>query len=116
VIEEIMGEPLIRDFETKPVSQLGRFLRRVGLKLAKAQTEKVAGKKVRRYGIPARLRDRITALARSYLDAEARRERAKEASPTPRKRPEAAREPEADMEGPNRSAVGAIEAILDGGA
>jgi hypothetical protein len=117
VIEEILGEPLIRDFETKPVTQLGRFLRRVGLKLVKAQTEKVAGKKVRRYEIPVSQRDRMTVLARSYLEAEARREREKAASPTHRKRPEPARrEPEADLEGPNSSAVGAIEAIIDGGA
>jgi hypothetical protein len=115
VIEETMGEPIIRDFETKPVSQLGRFLRRVGLKLAVVQTEKVAGKKVRRYGSPANLRDRMTALARSYLAAEARRERERAASPKRRKRPEAARDPDADIEGPNNPTVGAIEAIIGGG-
>jgi hypothetical protein len=115
VIEEILGEPLIRDLQTKPVSQLGRFLRRIGLKLAKVQTEKVAGKKIRRYGIPAGQRDRMTALARSYLEAEARRERAKEASPRRRKRLQPARDLDAGMEGPNNPAVGAIEAVIDGG-
>jgi hypothetical protein len=115
VIEEIMGEPIIRDFETKPVSQLGRFLRRVGLKLAKAQTEKVAGKKVRRYEIPVSQRDRMTALARSYLEAESRREREKAAAPQCRRRPEAARDPEAETEIPDNPAVSAIEAIIDGG-
>jgi hypothetical protein len=78
VIEEIMGEPIRNDVESKPVSQLNRFLRRVGLKVVKAQTEKVAGKKVRRYGIPADLRERMTVLARSYLEVEARRERERE--------------------------------------
>ena len=115
VIEEIMGEPIRNDFDVKPVSQLNRFLRRVGLKLAVVQTEKAAGKKVRRYGIPASLRDRMTALARSYLEAEARRERAKEALPRGRKRPEQTREPDSDTEGPNILAVGAIEAIIGGG-
>jgi hypothetical protein len=115
VIEEILGEPLIRDFETKPVIQLGRFLRRIGLKLAVVHIEKVAGKKVRRYGIPVSLRDRMTALAQAYLEAESRREREKAALPMRRKWPEAAREPEADIEGPNNPAVGAIEAIIDGG-
>ena len=60
-----MAEPLGRNFQTKPVSQLNRFLRRIGLRLAKVQTEKVAGKKIRRYGIPAGQRDRMTALAQS---------------------------------------------------
>jgi hypothetical protein len=115
VIEEVMGEPLIRDFETKPVTQLGRFLRRTGLKLVKAQTEKVAGKKVRRYGIPADLRDRMTALARSYLDVEARKDREREASPTRRKRPELPREPNSDTEGLNITAVGVIETIIGDG-
>jgi hypothetical protein len=115
VIEEIMGEPIIRDFETKPVTQLGRFLRRVGLKLAKAQTEKVAGKKVRRYGIPVILRDRMTALARSYLEAEARRERQKAASPKNKKRSEPARGSDSETETINDTAIGAIEAIIRDG-
>jgi Origin of replication binding protein len=115
VIEEIMAEPLVRDFQTKPVSQLSRFLRRVGLKLAVVQIEKVAGKKVRRYGIPVSQRDRMTTLAQSYLEAESRRERAKEASLRRRNRSEAGRHSDAGTKGSNNPAVGAIEAIIDGG-
>lgn len=113
VIEEITGEPIRNDFDSKPVSQLNRFLRRVGLKLAKAQTEKVAGKKVRRYGIPADLRDRMTALARSYLEVEARRERAREMLLTDgRKPPKPARGRDSETEGLNTPAGGVIEAII----
>jgi hypothetical protein len=116
VIEEIMGEPIRNDVESKPVSQLNRFLRRVGLKVVKAQTEKVAGKKVRRYGIPADLRERMTVLARSYLEVKARREREKETLLTDGRRPpKPARGRDSETESLNIPPVGVIEAIIGDG-
>jgi Origin of replication binding protein len=80
VIEEILGEPLRKDFEAKPVGQLNRFLRRMGLKAVKVKTKKLAGRKLRSYAVPRDLLDKMTALARSYLDVRAREEKEKETS------------------------------------
>ena len=78
VIEDLLGEPLRGDFEAKPVGQLNRFLRRIGLRLAKAKTKKLAGRKLRYYAVPCDLLDRMTGLARSYLEVKARKEAVRE--------------------------------------
>jgi hypothetical protein len=78
VIEEVFGEPFRDDFEAKPVRQLNLFLKRIGLKLVCAKTEKVAGHKVRHYAIPANLLGTMMRLSRSYLDVKARKEAEKE--------------------------------------
>ncbi|WP_168212738.1 MULTISPECIES: plasmid replication protein, CyRepA1 family [unclassified Bradyrhizobium] len=77
VIEEILGEPFRSDFEKKPMRQLNMFLKRVGLKLSVANIEKVAGRKIRYYGIPSDPLGTMTHLARSYLAIEPQREAAK---------------------------------------
>jgi len=79
VIEEIFGEALRVDFEENLVRQLHDFLRRIGLELALAKTKKVAGRKVRYYAVAADLLERMTALARSYLEVKVRSEAMREA-------------------------------------
>ena len=60
------------------VRQLNLFLKRIGLKLAPAKTEKVAGRKIRYYAIPSDLLGTMMRLSRSYLDVKARKEAEKE--------------------------------------
>jgi hypothetical protein len=74
VVEEALGEPLRVDLELKPVRQLNLFLRRIGLKLTPVKTQKVAGRKIRYYRIPAELLATMTRLSRSYLEIRARTE------------------------------------------
>jgi hypothetical protein len=81
MIEEVMGEPLRDDFAEKPVRQLNRFLRRIGLKLMPTKTVKVAGRKIRHYGVPVDDVARMTELARFYLAIKERKEVEKELSP-----------------------------------
>jgi len=81
MIEEVMGEPLRDDFAEKPVRQLNRLLRRIGLKLAPTKTVKAAGRKIRYYGVPVDDIARMTELARSYLAVKQRKEAQKELSP-----------------------------------
>ena len=50
-IEEIFSEPLRSDLEKKPTTQLGRFLKRIGLSLVLTKTENFQGGKVRQYTI-----------------------------------------------------------------
>jgi hypothetical protein len=74
VIEETFGEPLRGDFGEKPVGQLNRFLRRIGLKLEHAKTQKLAGRKIRYYAIPADMLETMMRPARSYLEVRVRNE------------------------------------------
>jgi hypothetical protein len=74
VIEEVFSEPFRGDFEEKPVRQLNLFLRRTGLTLTRAKTEKIAGRKIRYYGIPANRLGTMMRLCRSYLETRARKE------------------------------------------
>jgi hypothetical protein len=79
VIEETFGEPLRADFGEKPVGQLNRFLRRIGLKLERAKTRKgVGGRKIRYYAIPTDMLETMTRLARSFLEVRERNEVEKE--------------------------------------
>jgi hypothetical protein len=78
VIEETFGEPLRDDFAEKPVRQLNRFLGRIGLALVTTNTKKIAGRKIRYYGVPAEMLEKMTRLARSYLEVKARKEAARE--------------------------------------
>jgi hypothetical protein len=78
VIEEVLGVAFRADFAEKPVRQLNVFLKRVGLELRVTKTEKPAGRKVRYYSVSVGLLGTMMRLARSYLDAEARRESEKE--------------------------------------
>jgi hypothetical protein len=74
VIEETFGEPLRGDFGEKPVGQLNRFLRRIGLKLERTKTQKIAGRKIRYYAIPTDMIETMTRPARSYLEVRVRNE------------------------------------------
>jgi hypothetical protein len=78
VIEETFGEPLRGDFGEKPVGQLNRFLRRIGLKLEHAKTQKIVGRKIRYYAIPTGILETMTRLARSFLEVRERNEVEKE--------------------------------------
>jgi hypothetical protein len=78
VIEEILGEQLRDDIELKPVRQLNRFLRRIGLKLSPDKTKKVSGRKIRYYRIAEKLLGTMTRLARSSLEIQARSAEEKE--------------------------------------
>jgi hypothetical protein len=78
VIEEVLDVAMRGDFAEKPVRQLNLFLRRIGLKATVAKTKKLPGRKVRYYSVPAGLLGTMMRLARSYLEAEARRENEKE--------------------------------------
>jgi hypothetical protein len=78
VVEEVLGEPLRADLELKPVRQLNLFLRRIGLKFNPVKTQKVAGRKIRYYRVPADLLATMTRLSRSYLEVAARTEDEKE--------------------------------------
>jgi hypothetical protein len=79
-IEEILGEAMRNDFESKPVSQLGRFLRRVGLLLSKAKTGKIDHHKHRYYAVTAQRRDYMIGLALSYSRVKRRKEAEQKAS------------------------------------
>jgi hypothetical protein len=86
VIEEILGEPIRGDLESKPVRQLNRYLRRIGLKLPLAKVEKVAARKIRYYALPADLLETMTRLSRSYLEVKARLEAENEDSVVERRK------------------------------
>lgn len=57
--ELLFGVPIYADCWRKPVVQLKCILGLVGLDLANVKTEQKDGKKVRRYGIPAEMLDRM---------------------------------------------------------
>jgi hypothetical protein len=78
VIEEILGDPLREDVEMKPVRQLNRYLRRIGLKLTPDGTQKIAGRKIRFYRIRGELLGTMTRLSRSYLEIQSRSAQEKE--------------------------------------
>jgi hypothetical protein len=80
VIEEILDEPIRGDLESKPVRQLNRYLRRVGLALSLAKIEKAAGRKIRYYAVAAEALETMTKLSRSYLAVRARLEAENEQS------------------------------------
>lgn len=84
VIEEILDEPIRGDLESKPVRQLNRYLRRVGLALSLAKIEKAAGRKIRYYAVAAEALETMTKLSRSYLAVRARLEAENEQSLLPR--------------------------------
>jgi hypothetical protein len=74
MIEEVIGQPIRRDLEKKPVKHLNLFLGLIGLELRVARTEKVGKQKVRYYALPVELVDRMIELARSFLKTERVRE------------------------------------------
>jgi hypothetical protein len=78
VIEEVLGEQLRDDIELKPIRQLNRFLRPIGLKLTPDKTKKIAGRKLRYYRIAEKLLGTMTRLSRSYLEIQARSAEKKE--------------------------------------
>jgi hypothetical protein len=73
-IEETFGGELRVDFQDKPIKQLNLFLRRIGLKLTGAGTQKIDGRKIRYYRLPDDLTARMMQLARSYLQVKAKKE------------------------------------------
>jgi hypothetical protein len=78
-IEEIFSEPLRSDLEKKPTTQLGRFLKRVGLCLVVIKTENTpAGGRVRHYAIDDDVLGQMTTLAQSLAKLTAQRESVKE--------------------------------------
>jgi len=81
VIEEVMHEPLRGDFHKKPTRQLNAFLKHIGLELTLAKVEKIAGRKIRYYTIPADLLATMTRLALSYRGVEARLAEEREMAP-----------------------------------
>ena len=72
MIEEILGQPLGNDFHKKPTRQLNDILKRAGLELIEAETRKVAGRKIRYYGISRDILATMTTLALSYREVQAR--------------------------------------------
>jgi len=80
MIEETFGGELRVDFQDKPMKQLNLFLRRIGLKLTGAGTQKIDGRKIRYYRLPDDLTARMLQLARSYLQVKAKREAAQDAA------------------------------------
>ena len=93
LIEEVLGIGFRDDFAQKPVRQLNQFLRRVGLKVTVSKVEKVPGRKVRYYSVPTGLLETMMRLAKSYIEAEAGRERERELSLVKRPRPERGKGP-----------------------
>lgn len=82
VIEETFGDAIRDDLRENPVRQLNAFLKRVGLKLKRVRSEKTkGGGKLRFYSLDPALVTRMRFLATSYLEAERRREEAKEDAP-----------------------------------
>jgi hypothetical protein len=74
-VEEIFSEALRSDLERKPATQLGRFLRRAGLRLTLSKTGKTAtGGKVRYYSLDTPMAERMMSLAASYLALQKQKE------------------------------------------
>jgi hypothetical protein len=73
-IEETFGGELRVDFQNKVIKQLNLFLRRIGLKLTGAGTQKIDGRKIRYYRLPDHLTARMLQLARCYLQVKAKSE------------------------------------------
>lgn len=72
MIEEIFGQPLRNDFQKKPTRQLNEILKKAGLELTRADTRKVAGRKIRYYGISRDILVIMTTLAVSYREVQVR--------------------------------------------
>jgi Origin of replication binding protein len=81
IIEEVLKEPLRGDFHKKPTRQLNAILRHIGLELNLAKVEKIAGRKIRYYAIPADVLATMTRLALSYRGVQARVAEEKEMAP-----------------------------------
>lgn len=61
-IEQLLNIDIRRDLESKPVTQLNKFLALIGLKLSVSDTHKIAGKKIYEYRLDEQLLSRMTSL------------------------------------------------------